>query len=285
MVSPSPQSLPQSPPLLQSRRMTLVPPRGRRPASPSLPRPFSQRPLLIFCSGMDGSGLLPRHQVESVESEFELRCLALPRDDCSLWPCLVEDLAERIGQEQRRRGTTQPVYLCGESFGACLAMKLAQAHPTLVAGLVLINPASALGQVPWLHWGSWATEWLPAPLYPLSTLGLLPFLIAPERVLPSEREALLAAMQAVQPRTVAWRLSLLRQFDLTAEDLRRLSQPVLLVAGGCDRLLPSVQEIQRLAQYFPQAQTCLLPQSGHACLLEWEVSLGWLLRQFQGVPV
>ncbi len=253
---------------IQPQQMTLLTPKPPQP----------KQPLFIFFPGMDGSGQLLRRQVDGLENCFDIRCLALPVDDLSNWNSLVVQVAHLIAKEQERTGKRQPVYLCGESFGACLAMKVASYMPSLFERIILINPASSFSQSPWLQWGSLAADWIPNPLYRFSSVGLVPFLIAPDRVQRADQEALLDAMQGVQPKTTAWRLGLLRQFDLAEVDLERLVQPVLLVAGERDRLLPSTQEIQRIAQRLPNAQTRFLPKSGHACLLEWDIQLDDLLR-------
>jgi hypothetical protein len=39
-----------------------------------------------------------------------------------------------------------------------------------------------------------------------------------------------------------------------------------------------VAEAERLVSYLPNAQKNLLPESGHACLLETEVKLGDILQ-------
>jgi pimeloyl-ACP methyl ester carboxylesterase len=85
-------------------------------------------------------------------------------------------------------------------------------------------------------------------------------------------------MRSVPPETVSWRLSLLREFHVNPEKLQQLQQPVLLVAGGSDRLLPSRSEIERLNQILPNTKTVILPDSGHACLLEEEINLYEILQ-------
>ncbi len=174
---------------------------------------------------------------------------------------------------EQKRISPRPIYLCGESFGGCLALKLAAHFPQLYDRLILVNPASSVSRQPWMGWGVSLTQGLPTPLYQISTLGLLPFLIIPQRVSRQNRRALLAAMQSVTPESAAWRLSLLSQFTVEELPLERIEQPVLILASGADRLLPSATEAERLVRYLPNAQKILLPQSGHACLLETEVKL------------
>ena len=129
-----------------------------------------------------------------------------------------------------------------------------------------------------MGWGATFVQWLPDPLYRLSTVGLLPFLIAPERVEPQTQRTLLAAMQSVTPESAAWRLSLLSQFSLDQLPWAELDQPVLVIASEADRLLPSGAEADRLVSYLPNAQKTVLPKSGHACLLEREIQLEEILR-------
>jgi pimeloyl-ACP methyl ester carboxylesterase len=93
------------------------------------------------------------------------------------------------------------------------------------------------------------------------------------RIGSSDRLALLEAMQSVPQKTSIWRLSLLSEFDVDEAQLKRVTQPVLLIAGDADRLLPSFNEAERLVSIFPNAQMCILPDSGHACLLEADVNL------------
>lgn len=234
-------------------------------------------PLLIFLPGMDGTGRLLGNQLAGLSRDFDIRSLSIPSDDLTNWEGLVEQAANLIENEQKLV-PSRPIYLCGESFGGCLALKLAAHFPQLCNRLILINPASSFNRQSWMGWGASVTQWLPNPLYRLSTLGLLPFLIAPQRVSRHNRQALLAAMQSVTPESAAWRLSLLSQFTLEQLPLERIEQPTLVLAGGSDRLLPSMAEAEKLVSYLPNAQKNLLPESGHACLLETEVKLSDILQ-------
>jgi pimeloyl-ACP methyl ester carboxylesterase len=234
-------------------------------------------PLFIFLPGMDGTGRLLAPQLAGLRAAFDIRCLSIPPDDLTGWDGLVQQTAHLIGIEQKR-ASPRPTYLCGESFGGCLALKLAAHFPRLCERLILVNPASAVSRQPWMGWSASVTQGLPDSLYRLSTLGLLPFLIAPQRVSRPSRLALLAAMQSVTPESAAWRLSLLSQFALEELPLERIEQPTLVLAAGADRLLPSEAEAGRLVSYLPNAQKTVLPESGHACLLETEVKLFDILK-------
>lgn len=231
-----------------------------------------QYPLLVFLSGMDGTGQLLRAQTDGLEVAFDVRCLAIPPEDLTGWDELSKQVVDLIAVELERN-PHRPVYLCGESFGGCLAIKLAIAAPQLFNRVVLINPASAFGRRSWYGWASQLAYWVPLCFYPFGAIGLLPFLGSLGRILSSDRQDLLKVMRSVPPETVLWRLSLVREFDVNDTQLCQITQPVLLIASAYDRLLPSVDEARHLVKTLPNAQMVVLPNSGHACLLEADIKL------------
>lgn len=234
-------------------------------------------PLFVFLPGMDGTGQLLRTQTAGLERGFDVRCLAIPPDDLTSWDDLTQVVIELIHMELEQ-SPGRPVYLCGESFGGCLAMKVALHSPNLFKRIILVNPASSFNQQLWLSWGSQVTRWLPGVLYHWSSIGLMPFLANLERLAAEDRYALLKAVQSVPQKTSIWRLALLHEFYIPETQLEQLIQPVLLIAGLADRLLPSGAEAQRLSKFLPNAKMLTLPKSGHACLLETEVNLYEILQ-------
>ena len=242
------------------------------------PKPLkSDYPLFVFLPGMDGTGQLLHNQADTLDKSFDIRCLAIPPDDLNDWDSLANQAIDLIEGELRER-PQRSVYLCGESFGGCLALKLALEAPWLFQRIILVNLASSFNQRPLLSWGVHITQWMPEFLHRSSTVGLLPFLAALGRIATSDRRALLNAMKSLPPKTVSWRLSLLADFALEERRLHRLTQPVLLIAGAADRLLPSVEEAERLVSRLPNAQMVVLPDSGHACLLETDVKLDEIMK-------
>jgi pimeloyl-ACP methyl ester carboxylesterase len=238
--------------------------------------PKTDRPLFVFLPGMDGSGLLLRSQISKLANHFDIRCLTLPPDDMASWEVLVSETIGLIAAE--KEANQRPVYLCGESFGGCLAMKIVLEAPQLCDRLILVNPASSFRQQPWVQWGSHLTQWLPANLYPLSVIGLLPILASLGKIARDDRHALLEAMQAVPQNTSVWRLALVRSFNVDENQLRAIAQPTLVIASGADRLLPSIAEAKLLVKVIPNAEMVMLANSGHACLLETDVDLHAIVK-------
>jgi hypothetical protein len=105
-----------------------------------------QAPLFIYFPGMDGTGKLLRPQIPSLERSFEVWRLSIPVDDLSDWEGMVAKIIESIEGEFSSEIPCRPIYLCGESFGGCLALQLAIAAPHLCDRLILVNPASSFKQ-------------------------------------------------------------------------------------------------------------------------------------------
>lgn len=235
-------------------------------------RSYPDRPLFVFLPGMDGTGQLLRAQTAGLEKGFDIRTLAIPPDDLTGWDELA-GMVVRLIEKELETIPDRPVYLCGESFGGCLAIKVLLKAPQLFHRVVLVNPASSFGRRPWISWGSELTRYLPESVYQISSVTLLPLLGYFRRMLPADRQAFLETVSAVPQKTSIWRLSLLSEFRVSEEQLHQIAQPVLILASGADLLLPSLVEAQRLASLLPHAQVVELPDSGHACLLEAEVNL------------
>jgi pimeloyl-ACP methyl ester carboxylesterase len=234
-------------------------------------------PLFVFLPGMDGTGQLLRSQTKGLETGFDVRCLAIPPDDLTNWEDLAQMVVNLI-EEERKKRSSRSVYLCGESFGGCLALKVALLAPDLFDRIILVNPASSFNQRPLLRWGAQLNHWVPESFYAVSALALLPFLANLAKIAPIDRRALLNAMQSVRPKTANWRISMVSEFDVDETKLTGLTQPVLVIAGAADQLLPSVDEAERLVNCLPNAKMVVLPHCGHVCLLETDVNLFEIMK-------
>ncbi len=237
-------------------------------------------PLFVFVPGMDGTGKLYQRQVRTLSSHFDLRCLMISPDDLSDWDKLADRVIVLLQRERKSSG----LYLCGESFGGCLALQVVLKAPELVDKLILVNSASSFNNRPILSWGIEITRAMPDFLHYSSALALLPFLAALNRILPEDRKALLQAMQSVPPATVSWRLSMLRNFCPLPQALARVNVDTLVIASQSDRLLPSVSEGHHLTRRLPKAKLMILPDSGHTCLLEEGIDLARILESYNLLP-
>lgn len=235
-------------------------------------------PLFVFLPGMDETGKeLMNCQTAGLETAFDVRCFVIPPDNLTNW----EELSQQVmtlTQAELEKAPHSSVYLCGESFGACIALQVALKVPRLWERIILINPASSFHRVPWLNFGSRLFPLVPKFFYELFSFTALPFLAPLDRLEAAARQALLKSTQDAPPKTVNWRLRLLREFQVDASQLHLITQPVLLIASQGDLILPSVNEVQRLAKMFPDARLVTLPNSGHACLVERDIDLLQILQ-------
>lgn len=248
------------------------------------PRPRQPNaPLFIYLPGGDGTGQLFFRQLEGLEKAFDIRCLEIPPNDLTGWDQMAEQVVELVKAELSEcpRST---VYLCGESFGGCLALKIMLRSPHLFDRLVLVNPASAFNRDSWLYWASYVARPVPESIYRIFWLWFLPILASLGRIEADDRQALLTAVQLMTQETSVWRVSLLREFQIDDNQLRQIKQPTLIVASGRDCILPSVAEAERLCQLLPHAQSYVLPDSGHACLIEADVNLYDILQSVIFLP-
>jgi pimeloyl-ACP methyl ester carboxylesterase len=248
--------------------------------------PFScdpTNPLFVFLPGMDETGAdLMRIQVKGLEAIFDVRCFVIPSEHLTDWNDLVNHVIALI--EVELAINSRPVYLCGESFGSCLALKILQRSPNLSQCSILINSASSFHRV-WLYnLGSVLLPWTPDFVYDISSIFTLPCLAELTRLSLDGIQALWNATQSAPKATAEQRLYLLRNFEVDETKLRQVTQPVLLIGSERDRLLPSVAEAHRLANCFPNHKLLTLPHSGHACLAEAETNLLLILQQMQFLP-
>jgi pimeloyl-ACP methyl ester carboxylesterase len=237
-------------------------------------QPQPHLPLFVFFPGMDGTGRLFDKQMGRLMKRFDVRRLAVSSNDRSNWSDLTEQAVKLIATEQ---SAGQELYLCGESFGACLAMQVAGKIGEAVNELVLINPASSFARFPLLAAGSVLSNLLPDIMYPFSARILANFLMNADRVTTKEQQSLVDAMLSVHPRSAAWRLALLKQFQVDTVVSELVDIPIVLIAGERDRVLPSVFEVRILQRLLPKSKMIFLPNSGHACLLERDLYLADLL--------
>lgn len=235
-------------------------------------------PLFIFLPGLDETGKeLLSIQTAGLETAFDVRCFVIPPDELTTWDHLV-DSAIALTQAELEETPRSSVYLCGESFGGCIALKVAIKAPQLFDRIVLVNPASSFHRVPLLVLGSLLFPLTPKFFYKISSFIALPFLTSVNRLSPTARQALLKSVSSAPKATAGHRLGLMRQFTIDETQLQQVRQPTLLIGSQEDRLLPSAAEVQRLARIFPNAQVEILSHGGHACLVEQGINLLEILR-------
>jgi pimeloyl-ACP methyl ester carboxylesterase/1-acyl-sn-glycerol-3-phosphate acyltransferase len=271
--------------------------------------PSSTRPVLLFLPGTDGTSHgLDTQAGRLAAAGWEVWAAAYDGGTAWGWADAVADVRAAVARLGRGEGGARRVLLVGESFGAAMALRVAAGACPALGGLALINPATAfpraLGGAPALLARSGLLGAAPDGVYSLAQRILLPLLVDRGRTGPAGGAAAAAMMgmraargdddgaggnglRPSRPAAAAsHRLRLMVDgAGLDDGSLARIAVPTLLIASAADSLLPSLSETARLAALIPGAGAqqkparLVLPESGHAPLLEAGVSLADLLEE------
>lgn len=232
-------------------------------------------PLLLYLPGLDGVGLGLVLQHQKLGKLFDVWCLHIPVMDRTPFQDLVRLVEETIKAENERfKG--RPIYLVGESFGACLAIAVAVRNPDLDIVLILANPGTSYCNSPLTNLLP-VLEHLPAQLSD-SLLQLLSLIsgesfkvalhlqqIALEL---SQGLALLSSYHSVLakmlPReTLLWKLQMIKSASSYANSRLHVCQAqTLVLASGRDQLLPSQKEAERIFKALPKRDIRIFSDSG-----------------------
>lgn len=204
-------------------------------------------PLLIFLPGLDETGKdLISKQTDSLEVGFDVCCFVVPPEDIDDFDLLAES-ALALTKAELAQTPNRSVYLCSESFGSCIALKMLEQAPKLFEKIILVNSASSLHRVPLLDLGSRLFPLTPNFIYKHCSLFALPLLANLNRISARTHQDLSDAMESAPKQTVRQRIAMMREFTLDGNKLRQITQPVLLIGSEKDLILPSVAEAKRLA--------------------------------------
>ncbi|XP_022750441.1 acyltransferase-like protein At3g26840, chloroplastic isoform X2 [Durio zibethinus] len=255
-------------------------------------------PLLLFLPGIDGTGLGLITHHHKLGKIFEMWCLHIPVKDTTSFTDLVK-LVERTVRSEYTRSPLRPIYLVGESLGACIALDVAARNPDVDLVLILVNPATSFGGsrlqslIPLL-------ELMPDQLF-LSlpemlnlvsgdllrmgwenvVKGLLP--LQPFGELSQDLTAMssyLSVLADMLPReTLLWKLQMLKSASASANShLHAVKVQALVLCSGKDQLFPSQKEAQRLRHMLPKCHIRMFEESGHFLFLEDNVDLVTIIK-------
>eukprot|EP00850_Spirogloea_muscicola_P020586 SM000220S07065 [mRNA] locus=s220:160764:166670:- [translate_table: standard] len=265
-------------------------------AASSRPDALDRRPLLVYVPGMDGTGQTVRPQLTGLndagwvlkvpaEQTYDIACIYLPSNDRSTWAELVAAAVPLLRTEALIGGSgkQRSVTLLAESFGSCLALRIARAAPDLISRMVLINPATGFKSGnPLISFCAWTglLAAFPDVFYGTAQDVLLPLMVKRNRVSRTSNKDLLSPVDFVPSACAAWRLAMLNdEAGLEERDLAEIKTPTLLIASCKDRVLPSMAEGTRLQKLLGSARRYLLPESGHTALLEDDIDIANIMKQ------
>lgn len=245
-------------------------------------------PLLLYLPGIDGTGLGLITHHHKLGKIFDMWCLHIPVKDKTSFTDLLK-LVERTVRSENKRLPDRPIYLVGESLGACIALDVAARNPDVDLVLILANPATSFSRsqlrslIPLLELMPdqllsyfpymlnlvsgdplrMAWENVVKGLLPLQTVGEL----AQDLAAMSSYLSVLADMLSTE--TLLWKLQMLKSASASANSrLHAVKVQALLLCSGKDQLFPSQEEGQRLRRMMPKCEIRIFEESGHFLFLE-----------------
>jgi pimeloyl-ACP methyl ester carboxylesterase len=250
-----------------------------------------QGPDLVLLHGLGASSFSWRHNRAALARHFRVLTPDLPGHGKSPAPvdgdyrvaALVQGVLDFLDWHK-----IEQVILGGNSLGGGLALLAARERPELGRALVLLAPAAALTQVPLAFYplrlpvlgygvaalmGPWLLRWF------LRLVYCHPESIIPE-ALPGYAPPYRDFNRRLALRQVCRQLEVMPLSEL-AGLLKHLTQPVSLIWGAQDRILPPAQG-EWLNQRLPQAEFHLLPEVGHAPQEEAPALVNKIIIDFLG---
>ena len=183
-------------------------------------------------------------------------------------PWALEDHAEDLRALLDHLGIER-CHLLGTSYGGEVGMIFALRWPDRIRTLTVISSVSEVGPELDRVVAGWAEAALSAPetLYRLSVPdNFSPGFVEANPDVIRQGEERLAACPADFFPAFARLVDAFRALDLTA-DLHRIACPTLVLVGELDALKPP-EYSRRIAERIPGAELLLIPDAGHAVILE-----------------
>ncbi|XP_033145809.1 acyltransferase-like protein At3g26840, chloroplastic isoform X1 [Brassica rapa] len=254
-------------------------------------------PLLLYIPGMDGTGLGLIRQHRRLGEIFDVWCLHFPAMDRTPARDIVK-LIERTVRSEYYRVPNRPIYIVGESVGACLALDVAASNPDIDIVLILANPVTSLNNF-MLQPLSSLLETLPDEVpslieenfgfkegYPFSAMfesmlnetvaqmggGILGDIIAASANLPS-------LIRIFPKDTLLWKLQLLKSASASAKShMYTVKAQTLILLSGRDQWLRNNGDIERLRFALPKCEVREFYNNGQFLFLEDGVDLATIIK-------
>jgi len=205
----------------------------------------SLRPRLFILPGIDGRPELREGIAAALAGRLEVHIAALPEDQGLDYPALAQHFVERLPEG--------PLVLAGESFSGPLAALIAEQCPDKVAGVAFIAsfPRLAIPRITGTLLDHVPFRAIPFALISWAMIGWRGAGDVPRQM----REIL----KLLPERLVKHRARLALGIDVR-ETIKRLPQPVLVVHGRNDRLLPR-WHVRRFWDLRPDARVAMIDGS------------------------
>ncbi|KAI3768819.1 hypothetical protein L2E82_19654 [Cichorium intybus] len=214
---------------------------------------LTNSPLLLSLPGVDGTGLSLLLHHQRLGQVFDIWCLHIPTTDRTPFTGLVK-LVEKTVTFENHKFPDRPIYLVGESVGACLALAVAARIPHIDLVLLLANP-----DVPSRMLMSSIEKGFPSQQT----------IIDLSEVVAASFSYFLDLGDVLTVETVLWKLNMIESAcEYSNSCLDSVTSQTLILTSGNDQLLLSIQEGERLYQLLPKSEIRKFTDYNHALFLE-----------------
>lgn len=205
----------------------------------------SLRPRLIIFPGIDGRPELREGIATALSNRFEVQIAALPEDLGLDYPALAQHFVDRLPDG--------PLILASESFSGPLVALIAEKCPDKIAGVAFIAsfPTLAMPRI-----AGTLLDYIPLRAIPFALIRWV--MIGPSGADDVSRQ-MRQTLRLLPERLIKHRAKLALEIDV-GETIERLRQPVLVVHGTKDRLLP-YWYIRRFWKLRPNARVAMIDGS------------------------
>ncbi|KAL0669916.1 hypothetical protein Bca4012_032620 [Brassica carinata] len=258
------------------------PPRWFSPLQCSSHAPGS--PLLLYIPGMDGTGLGLIRQHRRLGEIFDVWCLHFPATDRTPARDIVK-LIERTVRSEYYRVPNRPIYIVGESVGACLALDVAASNPDIDIVLILANPVTRVNNF-MLQPLSSLLETLPDEVPSLieDNFGFREGKVSSPCIIFQDNKLMrtndLQTLIRIFPKdTLLWKLQLLKSASASAKShMYTVKAQTLILLSGRDQWLPNNGDIERLRFALPKCEVREFYNNGQFLFLEDGVDLATIIK-------
>jgi pimeloyl-ACP methyl ester carboxylesterase len=220
--------------------------------------------LVLLIPGLDGTGKLFKRQTAHFKRHHIASKIVNLHGASS--QTIQSHAAQVMGMMERHPDTA--IHLFGESYGACVVLEVLASAPKNLASAALLNPLTAIRRTPVATLLPQIVKRLPALIWaPLSPAMML--LSNTVKHVAREDIPVFIGVSAKIPRDMfAARLKSAIDYRPDYRKLRQNKVPVLLLASGNDRMMPSSLECGDQQKMIANSRMCILNDLDHQCLLD-----------------
>ncbi len=232
-----------------------------------MPGASVSKPLALLIPGLDGTGRLFYRQIDPLADAYRVR----PYEFGAGADFTLSDLTRELGQATVGE-PEHSILVVGESFGGLIAIDYAVNYPERVHQLVLVNAFPYYHRRLRIRLARVLARLLKHRAARRIKDLIVDRTLRREGIPAQDRERYKDIIRLIDRAAYLRRLQLVQELDLRPR-LREITVPCILLAGGRDKIVPSVREARFMASRIPGARVHEFPEAGHALLLTPEVTL------------